>query len=196
MPTTTASRTQLDQAIKQGAKTLEGSCSPQNLDVLEQLAAKIIQAFKQGNKVLLCGNGGSASQAQHIAAEFVGRFKRERKGLPSVSLTTDTSIITSLGNDYGYDTIFARQVESIGIKGDVLIALSTSGNSPNVVKAIEAATSQGISTAAFTGQGGGKLAGLASLVFRAPSEDTSHIQEAHITALHAVCDVVESAFCT
>lgn len=187
-------RAMLKQAIQAGAKTLGDSCAESHIAMLDELSRKIIASFRSGGKVLLCGNGGSASQAQHIAAEFVGRFKREREGLPAIALTTDTSILTSLGNDYGYDLIFSRQIESLSRAGDVLIALSTSGNSPNVIKAVESAASRNLLIAAFTGRRGGKLGSMSPLVFRAPSDDTSHIQEAHITALHAVCDVVEAAF--
>jgi len=187
-------REHIQKAITEGARTLKDSCSDANIDMLARLADSVIASLRSGGKVLLCGNGGSAAQAQHIAAEFVGRFKRERQALASISLTTDTSILTSLGNDYGYDLIFARQVESIGSSGDVLIALSTSGNSPNVLKAVEIAKSKKIKTAAFTGLKGGKLGDATSLVFRASSDDTSHIQEAHIAALHALCDVVEATF--
>ena len=184
----------LKQAIQLGAETLASSSSAENLEMLEKLAVKIMDSLKNGGKVLLCGNGGSASQAQHIAAEFVGRFKRERRGLASIALTTDTSILTAVGNDYGYEQIFSRQVESLGRAGDVLIGISTSGNSPNVIRATELALALGLTVASFTGRKGGKLASMVPLVFRAPSDDTSHIQEAHITALHALCDVVESTF--
>ncbi len=184
----------LRQAIQLGAETLAASSSAENLEMLEKLAVKIVDSLKNGGKVLLCGNGGSASQAQHIAAEFVGRFKRERRSLASIALTTDTSILTAVGNDYGYEQIFSRQVESLGRPGDVLIGLSTSGNSPNVIRATELALELGLTVASFTGRNGGKLAPMVPLVFRAPSDDTSHIQEAHITALHALCDVVESTF--
>ena len=157
-------------------------------------ATALISSLKAGGTAYFCGNGGSASQAQHISAEFVGRFKRERRGLAAIAITTDTSILTAIGNDYGYEKVFSRQVESLGRPGDVLIALSTSGNSMNVIKAVEVALAQGLTVACFTGRKGGKLAAMVPLTFRAPSDDTSHIQEAHITALHALCDVVESTF--
>lgn len=191
---TEESRAILEQWLKDGARTLTSSCSNANLDMLEGVARNIIACLKSGGKVLLCGNGGSAAQAQHIAAELVGRFKRERQGLAAMALTTDTSILTAVGNDYGYESIFARQVESLGRPGDILIALSTSGNSPNILKAVEAARSKQLTVVGFTGQKGGKLAAQVSLTFRAASDDTSHAQEAHITALHALCDVVEASF--
>lgn len=194
MPIKLDYRILLSQWMRQGAETLTASCDDGNLEMLGTLAQKIVDALKSGGKVLLCGNGGSASQAQHISAEFVGRFKRERRGLAAMALTTDTSILTAVGNDYGYEKVFSRQVESLGRSGDVLIALSTSGNSENVIKAVEVALSLGITVACFTGRKGGKLGAMTPLVFRVPSDDTSHVQEAHITALHALCDVVESTF--
>lgn len=194
MPINLDYRNMLSQCIQQGAETLAACCADGNLEMLEALAQKVVDSLKNGGKILLCGNGGSAAQAQHISAEFVGRFKRERHGLAAISLTTDTSILTAVGNDYGYDKVFSRQVESLGQSGDVLIALSTSGNSANVIKAVETALAQGLTVACFTGRKGGKLAAMVPLTFRAPSDDTSHIQEAHITALHALCDVVESTF--
>jgi len=151
------------------------------------------EALKRGNKILLCGNGGSAAEAQHIAAEFVGRFRKERKGLPAISLATDTSILTALANDYSFEKIFARQVEALGSPGDVLIALSTSGNSPNCLSACETAAKKNMRTIAFTGAGG-KLKDLADISFCVPSQTTAHIQEAHLAVLHTVCDLVEKAF--
>ena len=194
MPVNLDYRSMLNQWIQQGAETLAAACADGNLEMLEALAQKSVDSLKNGGKILLCGNGGSASQAQHISAEFVGRFKRERRGLAAIAITTDTSILTAIGNDYGYEKVFSRQVESLGRSGDVLIALSTSGNSVNVIKAVEVALAQGLTVACFTGRKGGKLAAIVPLTFRAPSDDTSHIQEVHITALHALCDVVESTF--
>jgi D-sedoheptulose 7-phosphate isomerase len=148
-------------------------------------------ALVQGKKILWCGNGGSAADAQHMAAEIVGRFRRERRGLPSIALTTDTSILTAVANDYGYEAVFSRQVEALGNEGDVLVAISTSGNSPNVVKAVEMAKELGLVTVGFTGAGGGRLATLADFLFAVPTKDTARVQEAHSLVAHVLCDWVE-----
>lgn len=148
--------------------------------------------IQRGGKVLLCGNGGSAADSQHIAAEIVGRYKKERKGLPSIALTTDTSILTSVGNDYGYDYIFARQVEALCRPEDVLIGLTTSGNSANVVRAIEAANEIGATTIGMTGGTGGKLNTLCKHNIVVPSSVTARIQEAHIFIGHSLCEILES----
>lgn len=158
---------------------------------LEVIAEAIYEALKGNKKMLLCGNGGSAADSQHIAAEFIVRFKRERRSLPAIALSTDTSVLTAIGNDYNYEVIFSRQVEGIGAKGDVLLAISTSGNSPNILAAVRTAKEIGMVTIGFTGEKGGKLAGLVDLCFKAASSKTPHIQEMHITALHAVSEAVE-----
>ena len=159
--------------------------------VLEAIALAMIATLRSGGKILWCGNGGSASDSQHLAAELVGRFRRERRGLPSVALTTDTSILTAVANDYGYVAVFSRQVEALGIPGDLLVGISTSGNSPNVIAALEAAHASGMVTVAFTGEGGGKMAGLADHLFVVASRDTARIQEMHILAGHMLCDWIE-----
>lgn len=164
------------------------------MDILEKISREIIVAFKAGHKMLLCGNGGSAADAQHIAAEFIGRFKRERRSLPAIALTTDTSILTALANDYDYSKVFSRQVEGLGQKGDVLIAISTSGNSVNVLEAVKQAKSQGLVTIGFTGITGGKLKDQTDICFCAQSKKTPNIQEMHIAALHAISEVVEDVF--
>jgi D-sedoheptulose 7-phosphate isomerase len=148
--------------------------------------------IKNGGKILICGNGGSAADSQHIAAEIVGRFKKERKGLPAIALTTDTSILTSVGNDYGYDYIFARQVEALSTPKDVLIGITTSGNSANVVRAIEAANEIGASTIGLTGGTGGKLNALCEHNIIVPANVTARIQEAHIFIGHCLCEIIES----
>jgi len=148
--------------------------------------------IKNGGKILICGNGGSAADSQHIAAEIVGRFKKERKGLPAIALTTDTSILTSVGNDYGYDYIFARQVEALCTPKDVLIGITTSGNSANVVRAIEAANEIGASTIGLTGGTGGKLNALCEHNIIVPANVTARIQEAHIFIGHCLCEIIES----
>ena len=148
--------------------------------------------IKNGGKVLLCGNGGSAADSQHIAAEIVGRFLKERKGLPAIALTTDTSILTSVGNDYGYDYIFSRQVEALCAPNDVLIGITTSGNSANVVRAIETANAIGATSIGLTGGTGGKLNGLCKHNLVVPSNVTARIQEAHIFIGHCLCEILES----
>jgi D-sedoheptulose 7-phosphate isomerase len=161
------------------------------LSVLQEIGLALTAALRGGGKILWCGNGGSAADSQHLAAELVGRFRRERRGLASISLTTDTSILTCVANDFGYDSVFSRQVEAIGSPGDLLVALSTSGNSRNVVAALEAARSKGLTTVALTGKGGGKMAQLADHVLSVESTDTARIQEVHILAGHMLCDWVE-----
>jgi D-sedoheptulose 7-phosphate isomerase len=152
----------------------------------------ICEAFRAGNKVLLCGNGGSAADAQHIAAELVGRYERQRKPFPAVSLTTDTSALTALSNDYGYEEVFARQVEALAVAGDVLIAISTSGKSPNIVKAAKNARAIGCKTIALTGCAGEPLASQCDLAVIVPSERTSRVQEAHIIIGHLWCEMVDA----
>lgn len=161
--------------------------------VIMDIADACTRALKAGKKVMFCGNGGSAADSQHLAAEFVGRYKLERKALNSVALTVDTSILTAIGNDYGYDDVFRRQVEGIGQEGDVLIGLSTSGNSKNVLLAFEQAKAMGITTVAFTGCGGGKMKEAADICLDVPAGVTNHIQEQHITCGHLICELVEKA---
>lgn len=163
----------------------------------EQVARGIVamtDCLRSGGKVMACGNGGSAADAQHFAAELIGRFERERQELAAIALTTDTSILTAVGNDYSYDEIFSKQVRGLGKKGDILIGISTSGNSKNVVKAVEAAKKMGIKIIALTGNGGGKIASLLDkddIHLCAPSTRTARIQEAHLVLLHALCDGVD-----
>jgi phosphoheptose isomerase len=157
-------------------------------------AGLLIGALKGGHKILVCGNGGSAADAQHMAAELVGRFERERAALPAVALTTDSSILTAWANDYGYDTVFARQVEALGQPGDALVGISTSGNSPSVLQALRVAQQRGLTCVALTGRAGGQLAALAgvcSLVV--PAEETARIQEVHITVIHIWAKLIEEA---
>ncbi|MBQ7022564.1 MAG: D-sedoheptulose 7-phosphate isomerase [Akkermansia sp.] len=161
--------------------------------LIQAIADACTAALKNGGKVMFCGNGGSAADSQHLAAEFVGRYKLERPALNSVALTVDTSILTAIGNDYGYDDVFRRQVEGIGKAGDVLIGLSTSGNSRNVLKAFEQAAAMGITTVAFTGAAGGKMKESADICLAVPAAVTNHIQEQHITCGHLICELVEKA---
>jgi D-sedoheptulose 7-phosphate isomerase len=159
--------------------------------VLELIARAMMATLRAGGKILWCGNGGSAGDSQHLAAELIGRFRRERRGLASLALTTDSSVLTAMANDYGYEVVFSRQVEALGAAGDLLVGLSTSGNSRNVLCALEAARSQGMVTVAFTGAGGGRMAKLADHLFAVESKDTARIQEAHILAGHMLCDWIE-----
>ncbi len=165
-------------------------------ELVSRAVAMSVEAFKRGNKVLFAGNGGSAADAQHWAGELVSRFYFDRPGLPAIALTTDTSILTAIGNDYGYDYVFARQVEALGCKGDVLFAISTSGNSKNILRAVDAARAIGISVIGFTGQGGGKMAELCELCFRMPSSETPKIQEGHEFIGHLICGLIEQRMFT
>jgi D-sedoheptulose 7-phosphate isomerase len=154
-------------------------------------AEMIVEAFKAGHKVLLFGNGGSAADAQHMAAEFVNRFQIERPALPAIALTTDTSALTSIGNDYDFREIFARQLKALAREGDVAIAISTSGTSANVLRAVQAAREIPIHVIAFTGRGGGEMAKLSDIALVVPSDCTQHIQESHITVGHVICELVD-----
>jgi len=150
------------------------------------------KAIKNGNKILFIGNGGSAADAQHLAGELVNRFGFERPGLSAIALTTDTSVITSIANDYGFEKVFSRQVQAVGIKGDVLLALSTSGNSANILEGINEAHNRGITTIGLTGLKGGKMSGLCDLCIKVPTDDTPRIQEAHILIGHIICSMIEN----
>jgi D-sedoheptulose 7-phosphate isomerase len=154
-------------------------------------ADAVVAALRAGRKVLVCGNGGSAADAQHFAAELVGRFERERRAWPAIALTTDTSILTAVGNDYGFDRVFARQVEAVGQAGDVLVAISTSGGSPSVLAAVAAARARGLSIVALTGRDGGALGRAGGVHVNVPSPSTARTQEVHATILHVVCALVE-----
>jgi D-sedoheptulose 7-phosphate isomerase len=162
-----------------------------NAGNIAAVADAIAKSLKQGGTVLVFGNGGSAADAQHFAAELVGRYERDRKGWPAVALTTDTSALTAIGNDYGFDRVFARQLEALGKKGDVAIGISTSGNSPNVLKALEAANDRGMLTVALTGKGG-KAAAIAAHHIAVNEERTARVQEVHATVLHVICELVEA----
>lgn len=161
------------------------------LHTIQKVAAIAIEAYRSGNKIMLGGNGGSAADSQHIAGEFVSRFYFDRPGLPAIALSTDTSILTAIGNDYGYEKLFARQIQAHGKAGDLFIGISTSGNSPNVVKALEMCKELGIITVGFTGQSGGKMSELCDYCIKVPSSETPRIQEAHILIGHIICAVVE-----
>ena len=159
---------------------------------ISDVGIKMQNCIKNGGKILICGNGGSAADAQHIAAEIVGRFKKERKGMPAIALTTDTSIITSVGNDYGYDYIFARQIEALCRAEDFVIGITTSGNSANVVRAMQAAKEIGATTIGLTGGNGGQLSAICDHNLVMPSAVTARIQEAHIFVGHSLCEILES----
>ena len=181
------------ETIVQGhQEVFQKTFDPAQYEVLDKMARAIIQALKAGRKLLLCGNGGSASDSQHIAAEFVGRFEKTRMSLPAIALTSDIAALTAIGNDFGFEKVFSRQIEGLGKKGDVLVVLSTSGRSPNILDAITQAKQQGILTLGFTGKDGGILKDAVDLCFIAKSHKTTHIQEAHMAALHAICEVVET----
>ncbi len=164
------------------------------LPAIERATIIIQAALSHGNKILLCGNGGSAADAQHIAAEIVGRFEVERHALPAIALTTDSSILTAVANDYGYEQVFARQVQGLAVEGDVLIAYSTSGNSANIVQAVEMAKQKGCSIIALTGDGGGKLASLADELLAVHSKRTARIQEAHAFIGHVLCAAIDAQY--
>lgn len=161
---------------------------------IEEASELIVSTLKAGNKILLFGNGGSAGDAQHIAAELTGRYKTERQGLAAIALTTDTSAITAIGNDYGFVRIFDRQVEAIGKEGDLLIGISTSGNSRNVLRALEFGKDNGMNTLGLSGKGGGDMKNLCDINIIIPSDDTARIQEMHITIGHILCGIVDQQF--
>lgn len=163
-------------------------------NILEQIAESAViikNSLKNGKKVLFCGNGGSAADSQHLAAEFVGRFQKERVGLPAIALTVDTSILTAVANDYGYDTVFARQVQALGNDGDVLVGVSTSGNSKNVLAAIDVAKAKGMQCIGLTAQGGGKMAEVCDICMAVPGPVTARAQEIHILIGHILCELVD-----
>jgi D-sedoheptulose 7-phosphate isomerase len=159
---------------------------------IKESATLCCKSLKKGNKILFAGNGGSAADAQHLAAELVNRFGFERPGIAAIALTTDTSILTSISNDSGFEKLFARQVEAIGNKGDVIFFLSTSGNSPNILSGIKEAKKKGIITIGMTGKSGGKMSRLCNLIIKVPSNETARIQEAHILIGHIICAIVEN----
>lgn len=162
-----------------------------NVDIVVEVSRLLADTFNSGCKIILFGNGGSAADASHIAGEFVNRFKKERPGLPAIALNTDVAVLTSIANDYDYSEIFARQLKALAQDGDVVIAISTSGNSPNILKAVDTARRKKLKVVAFTGAKGDKLAGKADYAFIVPSGDTPRIQETHITLGHVLCQMVE-----
>ncbi len=165
-----------------------------NVDKIVSIVESITTTLKNGGKLLFFGNGGSAADSQHIAAEFIGRFQKERKSLAAIALTTDSSILTALGNDYSFDIVFARQIEGLGQKGDIAFGISTSGNSKNVVEAVKKAKSMGLTTITLTGCSGGQLAQISDICVIVPSNVTARIQESHICIYHSICELVENQF--
>lgn len=163
-------------------------------DAILEAAELIVSCLRAGGKVLFFGNGGSAADAQHLAAEFVGRFVHERPGLPAIALTTDSSILTAIGNDYGFDRVFARQVEALATADDVVVAISTSGNSPNVIEGVKAAKERNLKAVVLSGKNGGALAQMADVTITVPSTNTARIQECHITIGHIFCELVDHEF--
>ena len=180
----------IEKALRESIKAKEGFIK-KNADNLILFAEKIAWALTSDRKLMLCGNGGSAADAQHIAAEFVNRFMLERPPLPAIALTTDTSIITSIGNDYGFKEVFSKQIKALGVEGDILLAMSTSGNSENILTAVNVAKTRRIYTVGLTGGDGGKLADLLDLALIVESDSTARIQETHILAGHLICRLVD-----
>lgn len=193
MPNTEKSSTELlARSLDEHLKTIQALLDSR-LGEIEAAGGLIWQALKSGNKILLCGNGGSAADAQHIAAELVGRYELERRAFPAISLTTDTSALTAVSNDYGYEQVFARQVEALAVAGDVLIAISTSGKSTSVIRAVEQARKRGCKSIALTGCAGEPLASHCDFAIVIPSNRTSRVQEAHITIGHLWCEMIDAA---
>jgi D-sedoheptulose 7-phosphate isomerase len=186
----TAALDLLRQQVEESC-TVKRGFSTELLEAVLHLAERTVSAFQKRNKVLLMGNGGSAADAQHIAAELVGRFRLQRKGLPAIALTANSSTLTAISNDFGFENSFARQLEAFGNTNDVVIAISTSGRSPNIVRAVETARTLGCYTAALTGRTGGDLMNRVDLLLAVPSESTQRIQEAHSLLGHMYCDLVE-----
>ncbi len=175
------------QSHRDVIETVERELAPQIAEVVELL----VEALQRGNKLLVMGNGGSAADAQHFAAEIVGRFKLERRALPAIALTTDTSILTAIGNDYGFDAVFSRQVEALAAAGDVVVGISTSGSSKNVFGALKLANELGCTTIGLLGRDGGTIRELVTIPLTVSSHDTPRVQEGHITIIHIICDLVE-----
>ena len=180
----------IEQIFRTSAAALERAAETLPADVA-RAAAIVTEALREGGKVLLCGNGGSAADAMHLAAELAGRLKKDRKGLPALALTVNPSVLTAVSNDYGYEMVFARQVDALGVAGDVLVGISTSGSSANIVRALEEARSRGVATIGLMGEGGGPMAALCDVAIRAPISETQRVQEVHIAIGHAICEVVE-----
>ncbi|NCO67498.1 MAG: phosphoheptose isomerase [Nitrospirae bacterium CG_4_10_14_0_8_um_filter_41_23] len=179
------------KAFEESINVKEKFAEEKNIDKIIEVAKAIANAFNDGKKLILFGNGGSSTDASHIAAEFINRFKKDRPGLPAIALNTDMAVITSIANDYDFSEIFAKQLKALADEGDIVIAISTSGNSPNILKAIDVAKKKRLTTVAFTGLKGEKLASKSTYTFIVPSDNTPRIQETHITLGHVICQMVE-----
>lgn len=182
----------IKENIKEGLESKQKLLEDMNLlSTVEQIARLCIAAYKNGNKLLVCGNGGSASDAQHMVGELVGRYMLERRGIPAIALTANSTVITAITNDYDYESVFAKQVRALGEEGDILIGISTSGNSANVVNAFEQARELGIKTVGFTGRNGGKMKQCSDYLLNVTSDKTPRIQEMHILLIHTICGLIE-----
>lgn len=179
------------KAFEESIHVKEKFIEEKNIAKIFEVCKAIANAFNEGKKLILFGNGGSSTDASHIAAEFINRFKRERPGLPAIALNTDMAVITSIANDYDFSEIFAKQLKALADEGDVVLAISTSGNSPNIIKAMDVARKKKLTTIAFTGLKGEKFASRATFAFVVPSDNTPRIQETHITIGHVICQIVE-----
>lgn len=184
----------INEIEKEFQKHLDTFNSSNLKDEIKNASLMCIQTIKNGGKILICGNGGSAGDSQHFAAEITGRFRTERKGLPAIALSTDTSALTAIGNDYGFDFVFSRQVEALGKNGDLLIAISTSGNSKNAINAVKKAKEIGMKTISFGGKDGGELKNICDLSLVVNSNDTARIQEFHIFIIHTICHLIDLEF--
>ena len=185
-------KTYIKDQVKKSYETKQNIYNNDNfLSKIEEVAELCVKLYKGSNKTILAGNGGSAADAQHIAAELVGRYGFDRPSIPSLALTTDTSNLTAIGNDYGYDKVFSRQLEGMGQNGDIFIGISTSGNSLNIINAFNVAKEKGIITVALTGRDGGEMAKIADIALIVPSDSTPRIQESHILIGHILCDIIE-----
>lgn len=184
-------RATIESLIKDSIETKRKMLESGQLEYMEKAADKIVEAYRNGKKTIICGNGGSASDALHFAAEMVCRFEKNRKAIPSIALSENVSTITAIGNDFGYDQVFSRQLEAFAQPGDVFIAISTSGNSPNVIKALESAKELGVVTIGMTNADGGKMKSMCDLCYCAPSKTTSRAQECHILLIHIIARLVE-----
>jgi D-sedoheptulose 7-phosphate isomerase len=179
-------RAELEESVRVKQRVID-----EQAFVLEEILQILLRSLRAGNKIILFGNGGSAADSQHIAAELISKFRRDRSALPAIALTTDTSILTSIANDFSFDYVFSRQIEGLGERGDVALGISTSGNSPNVINALQTANEMGMTTIGFTGAEGGALKDHVDICFHAPSQNTARIQEVHIAAAHTLCELIE-----
>ena len=192
MSTAASRANSLAEHLRRSCETIERAAADRALlDVMMAVADVMIDALKSGGKILIAGNGGSAADAQHIAGEFLSRLNFDRNPLPAVALTTDSSVLTAVGNDYGFEQIFERQIRGLAREGDVFVAISTSGRSRNIIRSLQAARQMGVTTVGFTGTADSEMVGLCDLCLRAPSDSTPQIQQIHIVAAHAICGVVE-----